>query len=519
MAVASAAFPAPAVWWAALASLAVFAAWLVVLYADTVVSMVSIWYRSETFVHGFLIFPISAWLVWRRREELRALAPAPGTARGALVLMLAGVLLWLAGALTDVLTARHLAWVTLLVSGVWWLTGDRVGRALLFPLAFLYLAVPTGEFLLPTLMDRTADFTVWALRASGVPVLREGTNFQIPSGSWSVVEACSGLRYLIASLTVGVLFAYLTYRTLWRRLAFVAAAIVVPIIANWLRAYMIVMIGHLSNNRLAVGVDHVIYGWLFFGLVMALLFLVGGLWREDERPVDAPDSPAAPAARAAAPSTLAWGAAMLAAMVITAAPVALLHALPGGHAGSSLDVPAPDLPGWSRIDATPAWAPDFLAPRAHWSATYARGDERAGLYVALYYHEDPASKLVSSENVLIRTTNHAGYLVSERERTLDLPGGPVSVQESVLRLGERRMLVRRWYWVDGRMTGSDVRAKLAQAASRLRGAGDAGASIVVFAPLPAEGEAASPAVDDLTRAAVEAVPAWLAQRVQTHGEP
>ena len=53
---------------------------------------------------------------------------------------------------------------------------------------------------------------------------------------------------------------------------FVAASILVPIVANWLRAYMIVMIGHLSNNKLAVGVDHIIYGWVFFGIVMLLLF-------------------------------------------------------------------------------------------------------------------------------------------------------------------------------------------------------------------------------------------------------
>ena len=58
-----------------------------------------------------------------------------------------------------------------------------------------------------------------------------------------------------------------------------------PIVANWLRAYMIVMIGHLSNNKLAVGVDHIIYGWVFFGLVMLLLFWVGSFWQESPRPL------------------------------------------------------------------------------------------------------------------------------------------------------------------------------------------------------------------------------------------
>jgi exosortase len=112
-------------------------------------------------------------------------------------------------------------------------------------------------------MQWTADATVFGLRLSGIPVYHEGQHLVIPSGSWAVVEACSGVRYLIASLTVGTLFAYLTYQSLKRRLIFVALSIIVPVIANWARAYMIVMLGHLSGNKLAVGVDHLIYGWVF----------------------------------------------------------------------------------------------------------------------------------------------------------------------------------------------------------------------------------------------------------------
>jgi exosortase len=124
---------------------------------------------------------------------------------------------------------------------------------LIFPLLFLFFAVPVGDFLLPRLMEWTADFTVQALRLTGIPVFREGQNFVIPSGNWSVVEACSGIRYLIASLTVRTLYAYLTYTSLKRRLTFILVSLLVPILANWFRAYMIVMLGHLSGNKLATG--------------------------------------------------------------------------------------------------------------------------------------------------------------------------------------------------------------------------------------------------------------------------
>ena len=268
-------------WSRALTWLGVYVLWLLALYWETPASMVSIWYRSDTFAHGFLVLPIAGWLVWRMRRDLEALSPSPSRSPWPIVAMVASACIWFVGDLADVLAARQLAWVTLLVAGVWLLLGDHITRRLAFPLAFLYLAVPIGEFLMPTLIEWTADFTVAALRASGVPVVREGMQFEIPTGTWSVVEACSGLRYLIASATVGVLYAYLTYRSMGRRIAFVIASLIVPLVANWLRAYMIVMIGHLSNNRLAVGVDHFVYGWLFFGLVMLLLFWIGTLWRED----------------------------------------------------------------------------------------------------------------------------------------------------------------------------------------------------------------------------------------------
>src|SRR4029079_4205078 len=132
------------------------------------------------------------------------------------------------------------------------------------------------------MMDWTADFTVTALRLSGIPVFRVGTFFTIPSGQWSVVEGCSGLRYLIASITVGALFAYLSYQKPWKRILFVVLSVIVPIIANGMRAYMIVMIAHLSDMKLALGIDHLIYGWLFFGIVMLLLFWSGSFGRPPE---------------------------------------------------------------------------------------------------------------------------------------------------------------------------------------------------------------------------------------------
>src|SRR5262245_6387476 len=167
------------------------------------------------------------------------------------------------------------------------IVGLPITERLLFPLAFAFFAIPAGEILVPRMIDWTADFTITALRLSGVAVYREGNSFVIPSGRWSVVEACSGIRYLIASFMGGTLFAYLTYRSIRRRALFIAASILLPIVANWLRAYLIVLLGHLADNRVAAGVDHLVYGWVLFGVIIILLFWAGSHWREVVPPSDA----------------------------------------------------------------------------------------------------------------------------------------------------------------------------------------------------------------------------------------
>lgn len=224
---------------AALALLAI--CWILLWFWDTSASIVAIWYRSETFAHGFLIVPIVLYLVWYNRRHLGEV-PVQPFLPGAALLALAGFG-WLVAQLASVLGGAQFMMVAMIPLALLTILGTKMVRALAFPLAFLFFAVPFGEFLLPTLMDWTADFAVAALKLSTIPVYREGRNFVIPSGNWSVVEACSGIRYLIASMVVGALYAYLTYRSLRYRLIFIAASIVVPLIANGLRAYMIVMIG------------------------------------------------------------------------------------------------------------------------------------------------------------------------------------------------------------------------------------------------------------------------------------
>ena len=462
------------------AVVAALVVYVLVAYLGTTESMIAIWRRSETFAHGFLIVPIFLYLVWRERRALAALRPAPFWPALA-GLVLAAVFAWL-GEHVNTVSVPQFAMIAMIPLGVWAILGTQALRALAYPLAFLFFAVPFGEFLMPRLIDWTADFTVVAIRASGVPIFREGNSFWIPSGRWSIVEACSGLRYLIASVMVGVLFAYLSYRTAWRRLLFIAAAVIVPIIANWLRAYMIVMLGHLSGNRIAVGVDHLIYGWIFFGLVMGLLFFVGSRWREDTQPQPADATARVEAAPAAASG---WPRPMLPAAVVAAVLIAA-----GGwmvtsarHEGRSVEVAlAPVAParGWAPTSEFSPWRPDIYGATGTLRQAFVKDGIPVGLHVALFRDQTRESKAITSRNLLVQPDNTKWIEVGAGRATLDAGGQPLPVHTARLSGADGKLMVYQWFWVDGETTASGVMAMLYQARALLRGRVDAVAWVVVY---------------------------------------
>jgi exosortase A len=263
---------------------------VLILHLQTFASMVSIWSRDATFAHGFAIPLICLWLLWQRREALAAVTLEP--ARGGFVCCAALTGLWLLADLADVQAIAQGAATAMLPAALWAVLGTQFVRRAAFPLVYLAFAVPWGDIFVPSLMRFTTEFTVGAVRLVGVPIYRDGNFFSLPSGNFEVVKACSGVRYLIASLALGVLYAGISYRSWRRRAAFIGLSIVVPIIANGLRAFGIVMIAHSSQMKYAVGIDHLIYGWLFFGVVMALLFWMGNAFAE---PVAGPSAaPSAP---------------------------------------------------------------------------------------------------------------------------------------------------------------------------------------------------------------------------------
>lgn len=492
-------------WGVAIGSLAVTYAVVVWLFDASARSMLGIWDASETYAHGYVILPISLWLVWGKRRELARLQPQPSYL--AALVLASIVLVWALANLTSTLVIEHLAFVAILVASTWVILGHRIVRVLIFPLFFLFLAVPVGQDLVPPLMEFTADFTVGMLQLSGIPVFREGLYFEVPSGRWSVVEACSGIRYLIASVTLGFLYAYLVYASLWKRALFVVLSALVPIVANGFRAYLIVLIGHLSDMKLAVGVDHLIYGWVFFGLVMAVLFWIGSFWSDTRGGEETPNQ-SAPNRRESSPL-----APIVAAGLVVAIAALGTESVKSGTERSrtlraSLALPAA-VSGWTKSAGEEvAWRPAIQNPVAEVSSVYKRGDAQALLYLAAFPAQQRRSEAVNSMNRLAdpngrqwKTDSQGQIVVADGKLTVGVAN--LSRVGAASNPGGYR--VWQWYRIGAHHVAHPYVAKLLEVQNLLLEDRTDGAYIVVATPLDSDESAADKILERFMSAALPVI--------------
>ena len=253
------------------------------LYAGVWLDMERVWRSSATYNHCYLIIPISLWLFFKQKEGV---VPSVKAARSndlrlPLVLIVMLQLLYLISFASGIALFMHFSAVLSLQLLLWLMLGNQNAKQHAFALAYLIFLLPFGEELSPFLQHITADLTVSLLKLASVPVFREGLYLALPVGLFEVAEACSGLRFLIASMAISVLYAYLTYNRLVKQVLFVLAMLLVSVLANGGRAFMLVYIGEKTNMAYGFGADHYLYGWLFFGAVLLLGFWIGGRFADE----------------------------------------------------------------------------------------------------------------------------------------------------------------------------------------------------------------------------------------------
>lgn len=456
--------PLPAAWRRPLGALAAVLLALFALFAADWAEMAGQWWNSSTYNHVLLVPPILAWLVWQRWPELQRLDPSPWWP--GLVLFGAALFLWVLGAFAGFSLVRQAAVVGMTGAAVLALLGPRIGAGLAFPLAYMVFLVPFGDELIPLLQTVTARLTIALVHLSGVPAAIDGVFIDTPAGLFEVAEACSGIKFLIAMIALGVLVGHVCFRSWARRAAFLGVCVVVPVLANGVRAWGTIYAAQFVGAARAGGLDHIIYGWFFFAAVIALVLAIG--WRFFDRPADASlvdvaALQASPLLRRLAGLQLGQGRLLVGMALLT------LAGQGWAWAADRLDAPVPRqivlsaVPGWHRVDYRPAlwWEPRAQGANHRLLGRYAdaNGNE-VDVFFALYSGQSEGREAGGfGEGAL---TPGSGWAWRA-----DGPPLAAGRSERLLGRGQVERLAETYYRTGPLLTGSNMRLKLANIADRL----------------------------------------------------
>ena len=468
-----------------IAALVIGVALLLWLFRADVRALLGIWWTSTTYGHCLFIPPVVAWLIWNRRGALARLDPV-GWAP-ALAIVAAGAGMWLIGDAAGVALVRQLALVIMAEGIVVATLGPMVARGLAFPLGYAFFMVPFGAEFEPPLQDITVAIVMPLLRLVGVAASVDGVLIHAGRYYFEVAEACSGAKFVIAMIAYGVLVAHVCFRRWRRRAIFLVACVIVPVLANGVRAFGTIYAAHLTSVQAATGFDHIVYGWIFFALVMAGLMAAAWRWF-DRSPDDPPFDPATLRQRVRWRLQPAIAPAL--ALAIAAVAPAWSAAVAQRARAMPHSIALPDVPGWRRvavIRGAGAWGPWHPGADHHLAGRYADGTgEAVDMALASYAGQGEGRKLAAFGTGALRQGDR--WI-----RVADLPaidgGRAIRIVSAAPGGSTVERIVVTWYRVGETVTGDDRIVKFATMKDRLGGGDQTATALHLSALVRPDGDA------------------------------
>ena len=487
-------------------------------YWPTYRKLLAIGATGDDLTHRIFVIPIFLFLIWGLRSTLSTLSPRTFSP-GLFPIVCVGAL-WLFAelALIRVFTeAAAIAMVPLVVLTVF---GYRWLWALGFPLFFLLFLIPIRDPLVGLQVDMTAKVVHVGLLASGIPVYREGPYFELPSGKWSVAEACSGIEYLSACLMLAVLYAWTFYASTKKRLVFIAGAFLVGIGGNWLRAYLTIGIAHISDNRLLRS-GHGTFGWLLFAAILLFYCWLGWRFRDQQGvPANFPGEIRQPEPihhRTFLESGWKHAAIAIATAVAVGIWPLINLVLAKKVAPSQVTIAdAVAAAGWTKVEKSFVdWQPTLINPTAERTQVFEKGGRQVALFIGVFANQTWTSKLVTSVNHFIPAEGNRWTQVSRGTVNIDYLDKPLRVKTGMIVGGDSRIVARRWYWIHGRATSGDMQAKIDQVQARFAGLADISAWITVYTIADNSPDLAEATLTEFVRDLGGAIELALSQTVQS----
>ena len=444
----------------------------VIAFWPTITWMASEWSSSAgSLSHGYLVAAISAFLFVRAIPEVASIGASP--AWWLLPFVFGLSLVWLLGNIATVIAVETLVLPALLLLAVAAAFGLRAARPLVFPILYFYFAVPAWDHLQFVFQAITVAVVGALIRLSGIPALLDGNFVYLADGAFEIAGGCAGLAFVIAGLSLAALYGYLFYAQLRHTLILAAVALAVAMVGNWIRVFVIILIGHNTQMESGLVDDHLTFGWVIFSVLMIPVYWLAR--RLEDRDIGEPvqSSDNTPSAR---PGTKAAFLAAAAAMVVGPAWALQVHQSVAGEGDLILVLPKSDGRWPGPADSQWDWQPRFSGPDAERVAQYGDGEDFVLAYTNVYLSQEQDRELVYFSNRV--EGDWQGSRPSAADQSINLGNGLIFRQRMA------RNYVGDWviwsrYQVGERFEETDIGAKLAQAIETLKGRPESG--VIAFA--------------------------------------
>lgn len=429
---------------------ALLSAAIAFVYAGDVVALARRWWGDDNYSHALLLLPLNMALIVLACDRLTVRRTPDWLA----VIALAAVaMVMYVGSLAGIAIAFQAAAPLLLLTGLLAVYGRAALPTLWFVAGFLYFSLPIWDAINPLLQSLTTHAVERMIFATGLPAFINGNFVTVSAGVFEIAEGCSGLRFFMISTAIAALYAYL-YLDGWRNASgFLLLAAVLAILGNWIRVYIIILVGVWLGIDHHFVTNHGFFGWCIFAVTMLILFGCSGRFRH--RRGDPASSPA--------PTNHRWRV-LFAPLLVLLAIIVLGRSFSGyAHSGAERELAAMPWPADrpERSAYCGRWQTAFVAADLIRRGVHGDGDAAVCVDVVFYPDQQQGRELINSNN----------RLFAGAESLLDVGKGHDSDVGVRWRLvdGYARgpVLVAYQYRIGGHVVDSARQAKLTQLTSML----------------------------------------------------
>ncbi|MEP3560931.1 MAG: exosortase [Marinobacter sp.] len=436
---------------------------------------------DESYSHGFMVLVVSLALTLNKWVRLK---PRVGAYPLWLLPLCIASLVYLAGSILLIEAAQQLALLPLVLGAFLLIWGWEQTKPFFLPLGILTFTIPVWDYVSWPLQVITVSVNDFLLSFFNIEFYVEGVFVYFPGvGAFEIAHGCSGLRYLLVGLTLSLLYGELNYSRVRTRAALIVAGILLALVANWIRVFVIIYIGYESNMTSSLINEHDFFGWWVFAGTLVPLFFFARWLEGTEPPLTIPGGFSAGGVRKTT-SLIPMAILVFGPLVLFSATALALDArqhqkrlaqtLPSLEPLLERDQWLPlfrsDLNGWAPVVRNPdAYRVDvYLERETATENEEVRLEALSALYV--YNYQRPGSELVSYNN---RLFDRALFIPEE---TFEIDAGDGNRFRGMrlrLRQSGTQLYVAYGYNVEGRWESDELRAKLAQLPGIFNGRTDA----------------------------------------------